>query len=105
METQLEDFIIYNWKNTELGKRFDLIIEEGELVSQQYRTEIGNMDILAKDKKTGDYVVIELKKNQREITSGAFYSMGVAIPMSVGASVTFSKKQIYINSKSEIQNL
>ncbi|MBN2102339.1 MAG: DUF1016 family protein [Candidatus Aenigmarchaeota archaeon] len=64
MEKQLEDFIIYNWKNTELGKRFDLIIEDGELVSQQYRTGIGPIDILAKDKKTGDYVVIELKKNQ-----------------------------------------
>ena len=64
IEKQLEDFIIYNWKNTELGKRFDLIIEDGELVSQQYRTEIGPIDILAKDKKTGDFVVIELKKNQ-----------------------------------------
>ncbi len=64
MEKQLEDFIIHNWKNTELGKKFDLIIEEGELVSQQYRTDIGPIDILAKDKKSGSYVVIELKKNQ-----------------------------------------
>lgn len=64
MEKQLEDFIIYNWKNTEIGKRFDLIIEDGEIVSQQYRTEIGPIDILAKDKDTGDFVVIELKKNQ-----------------------------------------
>lgn len=64
MEKQLEDFIIHNWDKTELGKRFSLIIEDGELVSQQFRTEIGPIDILAKDKKTGDYVVIELKKNQ-----------------------------------------
>jgi len=64
MEKQLEDFIIHNWDKTELGKRFSLIIEEGELVSQQFRTEIGPIDILAKDKKTGSYVVIELKKNQ-----------------------------------------
>ncbi|MCX8125443.1 MAG: PDDEXK nuclease domain-containing protein [Spirochaetes bacterium] len=64
MEKQLEDFIIHNWNITELGKRFDLIIEDGELVSQQFRTEIGPIDILAKDKNTGDYVVIELKKNQ-----------------------------------------
>lgn len=27
MEKQLEDFIIHNWDKTELGKRFDLIIE------------------------------------------------------------------------------
>ncbi|MEK6952479.1 MAG: PDDEXK nuclease domain-containing protein [Nanoarchaeota archaeon] len=64
MEKQLEDFIIHNWDKTELGKRFSLIIEDGELISQQFRTEIGPIDILAKDKKTGDYVVIELKKNQ-----------------------------------------
>ncbi len=64
MEKQLEDFIIHNWEKTELGKRFSLIIEDGELVSQQFRTEIGQIDILAKDKKTGSYVVIELKKNQ-----------------------------------------
>jgi len=64
MEKQLEDFIIHNWNNTELGKKYDLIIEEGELLSQQYRTEIGPIDILAKDKKTGSHVVIELKRNQ-----------------------------------------
>lgn len=64
IEKQLEDFIIHNWDKTDLGKRFDLIIEEGELVSQQYRTDIGPIDILAKDKKTKNFVVIELKKNQ-----------------------------------------
>ena len=64
MEKQLEDFIIHNWDKTELGKRFDLIIEHGELLSQQYRTDIGPIDILAKDKKTNSFVVIELKKNQ-----------------------------------------
>ena len=64
MEKQLEDFIISNWNETELGKKYDLIYEEGNLISQQYRTEIGIIDILAKDKKTNSYVVIELKKNQ-----------------------------------------
>jgi len=64
MEKQLEDFIIHNWDNTELGKKYSLIIEEGELISQQYRTDIGSIDILAKDKATNSYVVIELKRNQ-----------------------------------------
>jgi len=64
MEKQLEDFLVHNWESTELGKRYDLIIEEGELLSQQFRTDIGPIDILAKDKKNGAYVVIELKKNQ-----------------------------------------
>lgn len=64
MEKQLEDFIIDNWNSSELGKSLDLIFEEGELVSQQYRTEIGPIDILARDKTSGSYVVIELKRNQ-----------------------------------------
>lgn len=64
MEKQLEDFIISNWNETEFGKKYDLIYEEGTLISQQYRTDIGIIDILAKDKKTNSYVVIELKKNQ-----------------------------------------
>tara|TARA_B100000035_G_scaffold285740_1_gene269522 strand:- start:3028 stop:3936 length:909 start_codon:yes stop_codon:yes gene_type:complete len=64
LEKQLEDFIIENWDNTQFGIKYDLIIEEGVCVSQQYRTGIGPIDILAKEKETGDYVVIELKKNQ-----------------------------------------
>lgn len=64
MEKQLEDFIIQNWNQTELGQKYDLIIEDGELRSQQYRTDIGPIDILAIDKKSKDFVVIELKKNQ-----------------------------------------
>ena len=64
MEKQLEDFIIANWDKTEFGKKYDLIYEDGVLISQQYPTTIGKIDILAIDKKTKNYVVIELKKNQ-----------------------------------------
>lgn len=64
MESHLEDFLIKNWEKTELGKKYDLIEEDGDLVSQQYITTIGRIDILAKEKKTGDYVIIELKKDQ-----------------------------------------
>lgn len=64
MESQLEDFLIENWDKTELGEKYDLIMEDGELVSQQYNTDIGRIDILAQDKKTKRLVVIELKKNQ-----------------------------------------
>ena len=64
MEKQLEDFLINNWNHTELGKKYDLIVEDGEVVSRQYKTDVSSIDILAKDKKTGSYVVIELKKNQ-----------------------------------------
>lgn len=64
LESHLEDFIIENWDITELGKRYDLIYKDEELVSQQYPTGIGKIDILAIDKKTKRYVIIELKKNQ-----------------------------------------
>jgi len=64
MEKQLEDFIVHNWGKTELGKKYDLIIEDGELISQEYKTDIGSIDILARNKETESYVVIELKKNQ-----------------------------------------
>jgi len=64
MEKQLEDFIIENWESTQLGKELELIFEEGNLKSQQYRTDIGPIDILARSRTSGEYVVIELKKNQ-----------------------------------------
>ncbi len=64
LEKQLEDFLIQNWANTDLGQKYDLIIEEGELLSQQYRTDIGPIDILVREKETGCHVVIELKKGQ-----------------------------------------
>lgn len=65
LEKHLEDFLITNWEKTELGKRFELISEDGSLISQQYDTkEVGIIDLLVKDKSSNQYVVIELKKNQ-----------------------------------------
>jgi hypothetical protein len=64
IEKHLEDFLIRNWETTDLGKQFELIEEDGEIVSQQYRTDVGNIDLLVRDKKTKQYVVIELKRGQ-----------------------------------------
>lgn len=64
MEQQLEDFIIENWDETEFGKTLDLIKENGVAKSQQNQTDIDQMDILARDMKSGSYVAIELKRNQ-----------------------------------------
>jgi hypothetical protein len=64
MEKQLEDFILENWSTSELGKRYELLYQEGVLISQQYRTGIGPIDILVRDKVSQNYVVIELKRNQ-----------------------------------------
>lgn len=64
LEKHLEDFLVKNWKQTELGKDYDIYEEDGELVGQQYPSDTGPIDILAisKDKKT--ILVVELKKGR-----------------------------------------
>lgn len=64
LEKHLEDFLVKNWKQLEIGKRYDIYEEDGELVGEQYNTDTGPIDILAisKDKKT--LLVIELKKGR-----------------------------------------
>jgi len=47
LEKHLEDFLVQNWKQTDLGKDFDIFEEDGELVGQQYQSDTGPMDILA----------------------------------------------------------
>ncbi len=63
MEKHLEDFLVQNWAQTDLGKEYDIYAEEGEN-GQQYQTDTGPLDILAisKDKKT--LLVVELKKGR-----------------------------------------
>lgn len=64
MEKYLEEFLVDNWKHTELGKHFDIFEVDGELVGQQYMSDTGPIDILAisKDKKT--LLVVELKRGK-----------------------------------------
>lgn len=64
LEKHLEDFLVQNWKQTELGKHYNIYEEDGELVGQQYPSDTGPIDILAvsKDKKT--LLVVELKRGR-----------------------------------------
>lgn len=64
LEKHLEDFLVQNWAQTELGKRFNLVEDEGEVVGQQYPTDTGNIDILAISKDKTEYLVVELKKGR-----------------------------------------
>lgn len=64
LERHLEDFLVQNWKHTELGKRYDIYEEEGELVGQQYPTDTGPVDILAISKDKKELLVVELKKGR-----------------------------------------
>lgn len=64
MEKHLEDFLVQNWRHTELGKEYDIYEEDGELVGQQYETDTGPMDVLAISKDRKRLMVVELKKGR-----------------------------------------
>ena len=64
LEKHLEDFLIKNWKHTELGKKYDIYEEEGEPKGQQYLTDVGPIDILAISKNKKTILVIELKRGR-----------------------------------------
>jgi restriction system protein len=64
MENHLEDFLVQNWAQTELGKEFDIYEEDGERVGQQYETDTGPLDILAISKDKKRLLIVELKKGR-----------------------------------------
>ena len=64
LEKYLEEFLISNWKNTELAKNYSILTEDGEIVGQQYGTDTGPIDILAVSKDNKTLLVIELKKGR-----------------------------------------
>lgn len=64
MEKHLEDFLVQNWKQTEMSKDYDIYQEDGEIAGQQYRTDTGPIDILAISKDKKCLLVIELKKGR-----------------------------------------
>ena len=64
MESHLEEFLIQNWAQTELGKQYDIYEVDGERVGQQYQTDTGPMDILAISKDKKRLLVVELKKGR-----------------------------------------
>jgi len=64
LEKHLEDFLVQNWKSTEIGKHYDIYEEDGQPVGQQYPSDTGPIDILAVSKDKKQIVVIELKKGR-----------------------------------------
>lgn len=63
LEKYLEDFLVANWGNTELGKKYDIYQDENGS-GQQYPTDSGRMDILAVSKDGKELLVVELKKGR-----------------------------------------
>ena len=64
MEKHLEEFWVKNWQYTPIGKDYRIYEEDGEMIGQQYPSDTGPMDILAKSKDGKTWLVIELKKGR-----------------------------------------
>jgi restriction system protein len=64
LEKHLEDFLMHNWSQTEIGKKYDLVTDDGVIVAQQYPSDTGPIDILAISKDKKEYLVLELKKGR-----------------------------------------
>ncbi len=64
LEKHLEDFLVQNWAQTELGKTFAIFEEDGEKVGQQYQTDTGPIDLLAVSKDKKELLVVDLKKGR-----------------------------------------
>lgn len=64
LEKHLEDFLVQNWKQTELGASYDVFEDNGEKIGQQYPTDTGPIDILAISKDRKELLVVELKKGK-----------------------------------------
>ncbi len=64
LEEHLEHFLIKNWGQTDLGKRYDIYTEDGEVVGQQYKVDTGAIDILAISKDKKELLVVELKRGR-----------------------------------------
>ncbi len=64
-ESHLESFLIDNWDSIPGLQNWEIYAEEDEYIGQQYDTKkVGIIDILCRDKNTGDFVVVELKKSR-----------------------------------------
>ena len=64
LEKHLEDFLVANWAQSELGRDYEIFQEDGEISGQQYPTDTGPMDILAISKDKSRLLVVELKKGR-----------------------------------------
>lgn len=64
-EKHLEDFLVMNWAQTELGAMYDIVKDDdGQVIGQQYPSDTGPMDVLALAKDESHYLVVELKKGR-----------------------------------------
>ncbi len=65
LEKYFQRFLIDNWDKTPLGENYEIYSEDGDLLGDRFDTkDAGIIDILVRDKKNNDWIVIELKKGR-----------------------------------------
>lgn len=65
LEEHLEDFLVKNWAQTDLSKKYDLVTDQnGVIIARQYPCDRGKIDILALSKDKKEFLVVELKKGR-----------------------------------------
>ena len=64
LEQHLEEFMERNWGRIDFGAPLDIWVDSDGVSGRQYPTDIGFIDFLCKNRSTGSFVVIELKKGR-----------------------------------------
>lgn len=113
----LDECLKLNSSNADANSRLKWLqeckkhIDDNEIVTDEMRSNPINSyyfvdclsrcmikdQILVNDAGSANYVcsqAFKLKDEQRELTSGAFYSMGLALPLAIGASASQPGKQV-----------
>ena len=65
LEMHLEEFIETNFARINFGRKLQLY-QDDENTGRQFPTDIGSIDLLARDMDTREFVVIELKKSRSD---------------------------------------
>jgi restriction system protein len=63
LEKHLQEFLVHNWRSTELGRKYDIYQDE-ESDGEQVEADGGYIDILAVSKDRKEFLVVELKKGR-----------------------------------------
>jgi len=68
LEKHLEDFLVANWAQTELGKTYRVYEVDGQIVGRQFMSATGPIDILAVSHDGSELLVVELKRGRASDT-------------------------------------
>lgn len=70
-ETDLQRYLYENWETTQLSKEWKLLSSPSGTLGRYPANDVGEIDLLARGRTTGDWLVIELKRDQSsDVTVG-----------------------------------